>query len=109
MEPSDTVATLKNRLNKELGLGSSGIDIERQNSIALLILRSFIDHDVNRPMYPTLHLSYALSRANNASGFIERHSKTHCGMLFPDVDHVTLAELGIRNADECRLSLTCDM
>ena len=63
----------------------------------------------DRAMYPTLRLAYALQRAYHADGFGERQSVTPGGMLLPDTDQMTMEELGIRNADECRFSLTCDM
>jgi len=89
--PDDTVFTLKDRINKELELAENSIDIDRG-------------------YMPTLRLTYTLQRMNHANGFKEQFSSNEAvdGVLSKDLDQMTLAELGIKNTNECNLSLTCD-
>ena len=106
--PQDTVATLKTRITRALALHFPTIDQQRYVFAQHLRLTIGLTVRADRPMGSTVRLSYSLQQRNNASQLFEQHSKSFSGILGPDMDHLTLEELGIRNADECRLSLTCD-
>eukprot|EP00656_Telonema_subtile_P024262 TRINITY_DN2627_c0_g1_i4.p1 TRINITY_DN2627_c0_g1~~TRINITY_DN2627_c0_g1_i4.p1 ORF type:complete len:129 (+),score=15.07 TRINITY_DN2627_c0_g1_i4:75-461(+) len=87
--PDDTVRTLKVRLARSLRLNYPTIDEPRQ-------------------MGPTLRLAYTLQQRLNASKLFDQRALGHGGILTPDMDNLTMEQLGIRNSDECTLSLTCD-
>merc|ERR1712072_257589 len=87
--PQDTVGTLKCRIARYLRLNYPTIDEPR-------------------PRGATLRLSYTLQQRQNASKLFDQSSISFGGVLAPEMDHISLEELGLRNSDECSSSLTCD-
>ena len=142
VDPADTVATLKNRINKELELADRGIDMEQCVSNYCVPFQSLrYTHpgppvsqchrtDPEAELYTSKDLrgrwiqrakiggfsylplygrrDHRFLSSSSSNGLFCCRQVGEDGILNPQMDYSTVSELGIRNTDECRLTLTCD-